>query len=233
MNDIDLVIATPTAGTVRIDFAYSLVGVVSYLGANCLPSRPESTVSVTVDVAASSVIHSNRETLVMRAIENKRTHIMFLDDDMAFEPRVIDVLFSRRLPIVATNYMIKTVEKDKFVAVGLDRRTRVSTLRNSTGLVPIAYTGFGVSLFEMAVFRSTPQPWFAPKWIEDKKVYTTEDNPCYERLANAGFPCYLDQDASKLVTHLGGSSWKWDEYQAPKPTAQVLDLSTAQGVKHG
>jgi len=216
MSEIRLVICIPTAGMVRMDFAYSLVGLVSKLASDCLPTRPESALTVCVDVASSSVIHGNRETLVMRAIENDKTHIMFLDDDMCFDPRVVDILFSRRLPVVATNYLIKDEACDKFVAVALEPKARVVTKETSTGLVPISYAGFGVSLFETEVFKKTPQPWFAPLWIEEGKSYTTEDNPCFERIRNAGFPCFLDQDASKLVKHLGMSHWDWTEFKGAK-----------------
>jgi len=213
MSEIRLVIAIPTAGMVRMDFAYSLAGLVSYLAANCIPSRQECSLTVAIDVAASSVIHGNRESLVMRAIAADRTHILFLDDDMCFDPSVANILFSRRQPVVATNYMIKDEKRDKFVAIALEGNKRIATRASSTGLVPICYSGFGVSLFEVEVFKKTPQPWFHPLWIEANKGYTTEDNPCYERIRNAGFPCYVDQDASKLVRHLGFSSWDWTEFK--------------------
>jgi hypothetical protein len=209
---VKLVIAVPSAGTTRMDFTSSVTGLISKLASDCLPTRPECGLEVSLDIAMSSVIHGNRETLVMRAIESGKTHLLFLDDDMAFDPRVVDSLFSRRQSVVATNYLIKTEARDSFVAVGLDGK-RVVTRENSTGILPIAYSGFGVSLFDIEVFKKTPQPWFLPKWIEDKKIYTTEDNPFYERVRNSGFTVYLDQDASKLVTHLGNSSWNWKEFK--------------------
>lgn len=213
MSDlIKLVIAVPSAGTTRMDFTTSVTGLLSKIASDCLPTRPECGVEVSMDVAMSSVIHGNRETLAMRAIEQEKTHILFLDDDMAFDPRVIDILFGRRQSVVATNYLIKTEAKDSFVAVGLNGK-RVVTDEKTTGIVPVAYTGFGVSLFDIEVFKQTPQPWFLPQWVPDKKIYTTEDNPFYARVRAAGFTVYLDQDASKLVTHLGNSSWNWKEYR--------------------
>jgi len=210
--DIKLVIAVPSAGLVRMDFASSLAGLISKLASDCMPTRPECALEVSIDIAMSSVIHGNRETLAMRALESGKTHMLFLDDDMAFDPRAIDILFGRRQSVVATNYLLKSEARDSFVAVSLDGK-RVVTDEKSTGIVPIAYSGFGMSLFDMEVFKATPQPWFLPKWIEEKKVYTTEDNPFYARVRAAGFTVYLDQDASKMVTHLGNSSWNWKEYR--------------------
>lgn len=211
-NDIRLVIAIPTAGTVKMGFAYSLAGLIGHIAANAIPSRPESTIEVKMDIVESSVIHTNREKLVRRAIDTGMTHLMFLDDDMVFEPNILDVMLGRRQPVVCTNYLIKTDAKDSFVAVGLDDK-RVPTTEKSKGLKPIAYSGFGVSVFEIEVFKNTPQPWFLPKFIPEEDGYTTEDNPFYERVRNAGYKVYLDQDASKLVSHLGGSSWNWRDFK--------------------
>jgi hypothetical protein len=214
-NDIRLVVAIPSAGMVRTDFAACLAGLVANVAANAVPSRPESPIVISMDFALSSVIHGNRETLVQRALDNKMTHLMFLDDDMAFDAGILDILLGRRQPIVCTNYLIKTVARDEFVAVGLNGH-RVATLESSKGIVPIAYSGFGVSLFEMEVFKKVPQPWFHPDWVAESRTYTTEDNPFYRRCREAGFKVYLDQAASKLVKHLGNSSWDWTEYQPKK-----------------
>jgi hypothetical protein len=238
-NDIRLVIGIPTAGLVRVQFAYSLCGLVSRLGVCGLQTRPECPIEVSIDIAASSVIHGNRETLVHRAINEYKTHILFLDDDMEFSPLVADRLFAHRQPVVATNYLIKDDSKDKFVAVALDGKGRVPTLESSTGLVPVAYSGFGVSLFDLEVFKKTPQPWFHPIWLGEGKGYTTEDNPCFERIRNAGYTCYIDQDASKLVSHLGCSAWNYKDYQKSSPLKvvsskeMVLEETNLKELKHG
>lgn len=209
-NNVDLVIAIPTAGMVRMSFAYSLCGLVSNTAAKGMPTRPEATLTVCMDIVESSVIHTNREQLVKRAIDAGKTHLMFFDDDMTFEPQVLEIMLGRRQQVVCTNYLIKTA-KPQFVAVGLDGN-RVPTLESSTGLQPIAYSGFGCSLFDLEVFKKTPQPWFLPKFIPESNSYTTEDNPCYERIREAGFPVYLDHDASKLLSHIGSRAWNWKEY---------------------
>ncbi len=210
---IKLAICVPTAGLVRAGFAYSLAGMVARLSQG-VPTRPEAGLDITMDVQESSVIHSNREQLVKRAITSGKTHLLFLDDDMVFEPQIIDVMLGRRQPVVAVNYLIKTFPLE-FVAVGLNGQ-RVATLPESTGLQEILYSGFGVSLFEIDVWKRTPQPWFLPDFVPEADAYTTEDNPCYRRIREAGFKCYLDHDASKLVTHMGSLPYKWDKYRRPE-----------------
>lgn len=211
-DTIKLVIGIPTTGMVSMGFAYSLSGLISYLAANGAKSRPESAIEVSMDVQESSVIHTNREQIVSRAIERGSTHLLFLDHDMVFEPNILDVMLGRRQSIVVTNYCLKQAEPD-FVAVDLNGK-RVRTTAESTGLLPIYYSGFGVSLFEVEAFKKTPQPWFLPRFVPESNTYTTEDAPCFERLREAGFTVYLDQDASKLVTgHIGLKGWCWKEFK--------------------
>lgn len=218
---IKLAICIPTAGMVRAGFAYSLAGMVAKLSQG-VPTRPESGLDITMDMQESSVIHSNREQLVKRAITSGKTHLMFLDDDMVFQPQIADILLGRRHPVVCVNYLIKTFPLE-FVAVAENGR-RIVTEEKSTGIQEIAYSGFGVSLFEIEVFKKTPQPWFLPEFVPESDAYTTEDNPCFRRIREAGFKCYVDHDASKLVDHRGTANYSWKMYRRPeKPDIKAFD----------
>jgi hypothetical protein len=223
MSHIKLQIAIPTAGRVPMGFAYSLAGMIAKIGAQHIPTIPEATIEVTMDIVESSNWITNREQLARRAIEAGRTHLMFLDDDMTFEPQIIDIMLGRRQDIVCTNYLIKTEPARDFVAIGLDGQ-RVPTREASAGLQPIAYSGFGVSIFSVEVFKRTPQPWFLPDFDTASSSYTTEDNPFYRRAREAGFIVYLDHDASKLVSHIGQRAWNWRE---ALPMADVIPLQKA------
>lgn len=208
--DIRIMVAIPTAGTVGIGFATSLATMTARFAAERVPTIPEKSLAMTIRVVASSNWITNREKLARLAIDEDHTHIMFLDDDMVFDPRVLEILIGRRQDIVVTNYLIKTEPASDFVAVSLDDR-RVPTKEESTGLQEISYSGFGVSMISTEVFRKTPQPWFMPEFSPEKSEYTTEDNPFFRRAREAGFKVHLDQDASKLVAHCGQKTWDWKE----------------------
>lgn len=213
-DTIKLVVAVPTTGLVRSGFAYSLAGMLAKITTG-IRTRPEAGLEIAMDMQESSVIHSNREQLAKRAVKNGFTHLLFLDDDMMFEPHILEIMLGRRQPVVAVNYLIKKWPPE-FVAVAENGR-RVITDKDSTGLQEIAYTGFGVSLFETHVFAKTPQPWFLPEFVPSEDAYTTEDNPFFRRVREAGFKIYLDHDASKLITHVGGSTpWRWENYKRPE-----------------
>jgi len=218
MSEVHVTIGIPTAGMCRMGFTYSLAGLTAYTAAKGIPSRQESISTVKVDVEESSTIQSNRERMVRKCIDEGRTHLLFLDDDMVFEPDILDRLMNRRQEIVVCNYMIKSEPEEHadWVALGLDGR-RIPTTKNSYGLVPIYASGIGVSLFDLEVFKRTPQPWFQPNFVAEKSTYTTEDYPCFERLRAAGATVYLDQDCSKLISHLGTKAWNWEQWVSPAP----------------
>jgi hypothetical protein len=190
-------------------FAHSLALLGMKIASQGCTTRPEVTFSTRMDIVESSNWITNREQLVRRAIDAEQTHLLFLDDDMTFDPRVLDIMMGRRQPVVCVNYLIKTQEP-KFVAVDLEGK-RVETRPESTGLVPISYSGFGVSLFDLEVFKAIPQPWFLPEFMAATSDYTTEDNPCYRKIREAGYKVYLDQDASKMVAHHGTAAWTWNQ----------------------
>ena len=213
-------IAVPTSGTVPASFAYSLAGLIGFTAANAVPSMPAAAVEMQLNMVESSNWITNREQLARHAIDGGYTHMLFLDDDMSFQPQILAILLGRRQPIVVTNYLIKT-DAPEFVAVGLDGE-RIPTTEHSTGTQPIAYSGFGASLFEIDVFKRTPQPWFLPDFDQESNSYTTEDNPFFRRAREAGFKVMLDHDASKLLGHVGRRAWRWSEW---KPSAKVLPIN--------
>jgi len=55
-KELNVVIAVPTAGMVRMGFAYSLCGLVSRVAAAGCPTRPESSIAMCLDVNESSVM---------------------------------------------------------------------------------------------------------------------------------------------------------------------------------
>lgn len=208
--DVRVMVAIPTAGVVPAMFAYSLAGMVARFAASKCPTMPEASISLMLKVLESSNWITNREKLARMAVDEDFTHLMFLDDDMQFDPRVLETLLGRRQDVVLTNYLIKTLPAKDFVAVDLNDK-RLATTDASIGIQPIMYSGFGVSLISTAVFKSTPQPWFAPKFNLERSEYTTEDCPFFEKVRAAGFKVYLDHDASKMVAHIGRKSWSWEE----------------------
>lgn len=202
-------IAIPTAGLIRAACVFSTLQLVGRLAQERhWPEAKEQ--GLTVLMREGSGIAPNRQKMVEEAIAADCTHVLFIDDDMSFEPAAFASLARRRLPIVGVNYRMKFPPAD-FTAVHLDRtRGRMETKQESFGLEPVDYMGFGLCLIETRVFQALEKPWFLGSYMDG--VYTTEDLPFFwaarEKL---GITAYVDQDASKMVGHIGIHDYRWHQ----------------------
>lgn len=221
-------VAIPTSGMCRSAFAYSLAQLMAAAPQMLNDYRQDAEVEVSIGMMETSVIHVNREKLANQAVEAKCSHLLFIDDDMSFDPRAVAIMLSRRQPFVGCNYPMRGWPVT-FTAVGTDGHTRIVTRKESKGLEEVQYTGFGLCLIEMRVFENTPKPWFWPLYLAEIDMYTTEDNPFCLRIQKAGFRCFVDHDASKLVEHHGTHRFRWDQWRPEppkdeKPSAEVVEL---------
>ena len=199
-------ICIPTAGLIRAAAAFSTYQVVGMLAQRKLWAEAREQ-GLVMFMREGSGIAANREKMVLEALALDCTHILFIDDDMSFEPQAFASLAGRRLPIVGCNYRMRFPPAE-FTALHLDRsRGRMSTTAESSGLEPADYMGFGLCLIEARVFRALERPWFLPTYIEG--VYTTEDLPFYWAARKGGFTAFVDQDASKLIGHIGIHDYRW------------------------
>jgi hypothetical protein len=138
---------------------------------------------------------------------------------MAFERNVLHVLASRKVPYVAVNYSMKAREKPEFVALSLDAKTRLWSGEGTTGIEECNFTGFGIALIERKVIETIPRPRFLIGYNMKSDQYTTEDAPFCRKVAEAGFPIYIDHDATKLCWHMGSWAYRWSD--VPKPEVNV------------
>ncbi len=222
---IKIGICIPTAGLVRVEMMASFYRVIRLLSEKTLwPEAKEQGHVLLTQIG--SMISTNREQMVKRAIDADCTHILFIDDDMTFEAKAFELLARRRLPIVGCNYRRRLPPGD-FTALHLANprgsKGWVKTEKDSAGLEPVDYMGFGLCLIESRVFKEVPLPWFLPAYKEG--VYTTEDLPFFFHAREAGFIAYVDQDASKYIGHIGSCDYRWhSEYPVPPEVIERKDF---------
>lgn len=158
-------------------------------------------------------ISDNRERLVRRFLADPdKTHILWIDDDMVFKPDALYYMARRRHPIVGCNYAMKGKRRG-FTAMKKDMSGRIYTGKNSTGLEEALFMGFGFCLIERQVFEKMTPPRFPIQYIAETEEYTTEDTPFFVMAADLGYKVWVDQDASKHVTHLGDYGYTWEDIQ--------------------
>lgn len=209
MRPFKCIVAMPSTGFVRTATMFSMVRQVAYFAqVRVYPEIPEQMLDFRA--LEGSGISSNRENLIEEALENKDcSHVLFIDEDMGFNIEALHIMARRRQPIVAANYRMR-VPPSEFTALRADKQGRVQTTAESSGLEEAYYAGFGYALIAREVFEKVEQPRFMIEWIPEVKRYTTEDHPFYRKAREAGFPCWIDHDASKILWHVGNMNYRWD-----------------------
>ena len=222
---IKIAICVPTAGLIRAETVSSFYKVVRSLNEKTLwPEATEQSHMLLIRIGSG--ISTNREAMVKQAIDNDCTHVLFIDDDMTWDPKAFELLARRRHPIVGVNYRVR-LPPGRFTAIHLTEPgvtgTQVKTTKEATGLVPVKYMGFGLCLIEAQVFKAVEKPWFLPFW--ENGQYSTEDLPFFTKAKEAGFTAYVDQDASKYVGHIGSCDYRWHtEYPVPPQVIERGEL---------
>jgi hypothetical protein len=151
-------------------------------------------------------VSANRERMVKNFLKTDATHLLFIDDDMGFNPDALHVLASRRQPIVACNYRVRTPPAP-FMAKRDGKEIKITA--ESTGLEEVDFVPFGLCLMERRVLESIPVPRFMIEYIErDFNDYTTEDVSFCNKVRTQ-YPIYIDHDASKKVWHAGNIHYTW------------------------
>ena len=79
-----LLIAVPCYDVMRAEFVRSLIGLMGKLTAEGLPYE--------VKIISGTVVHTARDNLARHAVNNGFSHALWLDDDMVFEPSILEDL---------------------------------------------------------------------------------------------------------------------------------------------
>ena len=157
-----------------------------------------------------SIIPYNRQWCVTQAIEWGATHVLFLDDDMAFRPEVVKKLLqSSYLPIVAAN-CVKRVYPLTFMALDF-AGYEVKSDDEKVGIEEVMFAGNSVILIKTEVFLKVPKPWFAFPYDAKEDNFETEDYFFQRRAREAGFGTYVDHAASKGVIHIGAHNFSYND----------------------
>lgn len=214
MSALHVAICTPSTGMVRTAYAHSLARLVMhYAQSRVFPEGGPQELSVyTIE---GSGISGNRESLVVDALKAGATHICYIDEDMGFAPDTLHVLLRKRQAIVGANYPMR-VPPMQFTALSMDAKTRVHTDATRDGLEPAYYIGFGFAVIQTKVFETLAKPWFLSGYNLTSERYTTEDHPFCKKAREAGFPVYVDHDASRRVWHVGYHNYRWQDVPAPQ-----------------
>jgi len=143
----------------------------------------------------------NRNLIIDDALANHCSHILFIDDDMAFAPNALTRLLAHDENVVGGLYFNKAYPHPPVLFdQDLNRRYLDDDER---GLLEVGACGFGFMLVNTDVFAKLDPPYVRHgELVQDKR---NEDIGFCDRLTDVGFIIYCDLDV--VVGHMGTATF--------------------------
>lgn len=196
---IRVAVCTPVRDQCSSIFTQSLALAYAYM------ARHHDNVDCSLYSNNGSVITEQRLALARLALQDGADWTVWFDADMRFPKDAIERLLAHNQPIVAANYPTRrmpAIEPTAFVDD--ETQDRVYTLKESTGLQPVAAVGFGCIAVHRSVYQAMDLPWFDTPWDKEAMKYDCGEDIYFCRKARAaGFQVLIDHDLSKEIAHVG------------------------------
>ena len=141
-------------------------------------------------------IAENRNYASVQAINGKYSWMLFVDDDMTFEPGLIEELIINDKDICGVTYRPRCDDSNK--------KTYHETHRDnlkSDKLFETDGVGTGIMLIKTKILLNIPRPWFDFEWFENGCCKMGEDWMFCKKAKASGFKVWCNPTIS--VGHLG------------------------------
>ena len=178
MKKIRLAVAIPSTGTIKSQTVFSLV--------RMLKDFPYE---YTVLFHEGSMLHVMRNRLVQKAIDEKCTHLLFIDSDMVFEKDSAIRLLKRKKDIIGGKMHLR---KNPPTLILQNPHT-------NKDLTTCDAVGTGFMLIKLDVFKKLRQPWFFWDYVDGEPV--GEDYWFCRKAREAGFKVWVD--LTLPIGHIG------------------------------
>lgn len=205
-GELRLLIAIPTRGDFKADMALSLCWVIHHLTCNPIVQVDGDYYHLLWNVArkSSSNLPSLRQKFIDVAVNSEVTHLLFLDDDMVFNPELVLDWIKEGRPVIAANCPTKSIPcwptaRQRGGEAGRPVYSDVANMRYER----VWRVGTGIMLLRDSAFKALPRPAFSMPWDEERNDYTGEDWAMVEHLEKAGIPVVVDHKHSLSVRHVG------------------------------
>lgn len=189
---------------VHTSFAYDLAMMMSHWTYKNAANND----NIMLYTSQGTLIVNQRQELVIQAIEDKCTHILFLDSDMRFPKNTLDRLLAHNKPIVAGSYATRRLPC-KTVAFENDKNWDcVYTTPDKKGLEPVAAVGMGCMLVNLSIFDKMELPFFMIGYSPNSNQFTGEDIFFCRKARSMGLEVLIDHDLSRELGHIGNLEFR-------------------------
>ncbi len=171
-------------------------------------------------------VQSNRNDLCRQLLESPAQWLFMIDDDHTFDRRLLINLLDRHVDVVGA---LALARKPPYFVCAFEEsnsRTGVSRGVSMYDLTfdrarEVAAVGTGAMLIRRHVLEAIEPPWFA-HGFDDNGVNVSEDISFCEKVREAGFHVYLDEQ--NQVGHLTGVTLSLDA------RGVVIELGNEQSI---
>lgn len=187
------------------DFSACLASLVSYFANNPIAEQLELKAAKN-----QSLLSVARQAMLDECMSQHFSHMLWLDDDMAFPPDLIHQLAAHKKRCVGVNSLRKNPDELFYTAKGLDGEWVAS--KGKTGLEEVSTVGLAVFLLDLDAMRKIPKPHFEVRWNEEKQTYSGEDMYFCRKLTGAGEKIYIDHGLANRCGHVGQVVYTYSFY---------------------
>lgn len=175
-------IGIPTSETARAAMFYDYVNNLH---------KPEGTIGAGFHTPSGAM---NRNLIIDEAIRTNCTHILFIDDDMAFPPDALNQLLRHDKNIISGLYYNRGYPHTPvlFDFDSINRYTRRHLTDKDHGVIQVGAVGFGFLLVKTNVFRTLIKPFVRMGEINPQE--RNEDIGFCFRAAHSGWDVFCDLD---------------------------------------
>lgn len=148
-----------------------------------------------------SPAHS-RNLIIEQALIHECTHILFIDDDMAFKANALNMLLEHDANIISGLYLTRSYPHQPLIFdyADDDGKCLFSYLDgNESRLKEIVACGLGFCLIRTEVFRMIEKPWIRLGELDPEQW--CDDIGFFKRVREAGFKIYCDMECQ--IGHIG------------------------------
>lgn len=198
---IEVGIGVPSLGGWTTNFGRSLIDLFQHTTSwRPKEGSPIKSFRIRLYTQETSMLVKSRHNLVVAALKDNCTHLLFLDSDMTFPKDTLVRLLERNKPVIAVNATTRAYPV-KHIAHGLDGKLLDS--RNKVGVQKVQHVGAAVMLINLEVVKNMLPPLFMMEWIPEMKDYCGEDVYFSMKVQQEGYDTWVDHDLSQEVGHEG------------------------------
>lgn len=208
-KELRLLIGIPSRGDFKSDFALNLAFMTHILTARPLVKIDGEThfIQWYLHCVKTSNLSQSRQNIVDLALQNEFHFMLFIDDDMVFEPAFVLEWLAENRPVMAMNCPTRSVPcyptARQFDPAEPFKGSLVYSDNATSRFERVWRVGTGVMLLRADALRSLPRPAFTPRWEDGNNAYVGEDWRMCEHLQEAGFPILVDHEHSLHIKHVG------------------------------